>query len=217
MQTVVQHVLEFIERKRKGYVFTPSELNHLQSRSAVDQALSRLARRGAIKRLGRGVYSVPESNPLVGEVPPSAGRVAEALARGTGAQLQVSEAAAANEVGLTTQVPGRLTYWTNGTPRTRRIGTTVIQFKRGSPRRLAGAGRAAGTVVQALRYLGPRRTNPTAIARLRQHLPESERQSLREIRNQAPEWMRPAIDRIAGTPVPEPLSASLRVPGLGAT
>ncbi len=198
MQSVVQHVLEFIRNKGKGYVFTPSELSYLPSRSAVDQALSRLARRGAITRLGRGVYSVPEFNALVGEVPPSAGRVAEALARGAGAHLQVSEAAAANEVGLTTQVPGRLLYWTNGTPRTRRIGTTVIQFKRGSPRRLAGAGRAAGTVVQALRYLGPGRVNRTAIARLRERLPESERLALREIRNQAPEWMRPAIDRIAG-------------------
>lgn len=198
MQSVVQHVLEFIVTKGKGYVFTPSELNHLQPRSAVDQALSRLARRGVIKRLGRGVYSVPESHPLVGEIPPSARQVAEALARGTGANLQVSEAAAANEVGLTTQVPGRLIYWTNGTPRTRRIGTTVIQFKRGSPRRLAGAGRAAGTVVQALRYLGPGGSSSTTIARLRERLPESERPALREIRNQAPEWMRPAIDRIAG-------------------
>ena len=173
-------------------------MSYSQSRSAVDQALSRLTRRGAIRRLGRGVYSVPEFNSLVGGVPSSAGRVAEALARGAGAHLQVSEAAAANEVGLTTQVPGRLTYWTNGTPRTRRIGTTVIHLKRGSPRRLAGAGKVAGTVLQALRYLGPGRVNRRAIAHLREHLPESERQALGEIRNQAPEWMRPAIDRIAG-------------------
>ncbi|MFN0180187.1 MAG: DUF6088 family protein [Gemmatimonadales bacterium] len=198
MQSIMQLVLEFIDDKGGGYVFTPTELSYLPSRSAVDQALSRLVRRGTINRLGRGVYAIPESNPLVGEVPPSASRVAEALARATGAHLQVSEAAAANEFGLATQVPGRLTYWTDGSPRTRRIGSTVIQLKRGSPRRLAGAGRAAGAVVQALRYLGPRRTNSTTIARLREHLPESERQSLREIRNQAPEWMRAAIDRIAG-------------------
>ena len=143
MYNTANKVLEQINKMGHGYVFTPADFNNLPSRQAVDQALSRLVRRGVVRRLGRGVYWVPETNPLVGEVPPESAQVAEALARGSGATLQVSEAAAANRVGLTTQVPARKVYWTNGTPRTRRIGNTIIQLKRGSPRRLVGAGRQA--------------------------------------------------------------------------
>jgi hypothetical protein len=123
--------------------------------------------------------------------------VAEALARARGETLQVSEAAAANALGLTTQVPGRVVYLTSGTTRTRRLGNTVIRFKRAAPRRLAGAGTPAGTAIQALRYVGPEGVNARAIERVRQALPRKERRRLRELLPLTPGWMRPAIMSIA--------------------
>jgi hypothetical protein len=186
-----------IAKRGRGHVFTPAEFLHLGSRAAVDQALSRLTRAGYIRRVTRGVYAYPERNALVGEIPPSPAAVAEALARAQGAQAQVSEAAAANALGLTTQVPGRVVYLTNGTPRTRRVGNTIIQFKRAAPRRLAGAGTPAGMVVQALRYLGPSGVNEHVIEALRERLPRRHRQGLRALVTVTPAWMRPAIERIA--------------------
>jgi hypothetical protein len=196
-QSIANRLLNEITRRGRGYVFTPTEFLHLGSRAAVDQALSRLTRAGKVKRVARGVYVYPERNSLAGELPPSPSAVAEALARAQGAETQVSEAAAANALGLTTQVPGRLVYLTNGTPRTRRIGHTVIQFKRAAPRRLAGAGTPAGAVVQALRYLGPTRINESVVEELRRVLPRSQRRALRALLPLTPAWMRPTILRIA--------------------
>lgn len=196
-QSLENRLLNAIAQHGRGYVFTPTEFLHLGSRAAVHQGLSRLAKAGRIKRLARGVYVYPETNPLVGEVPPSPAAVAEALARAQGATAQISEAAAANALGLTTQVPGRVVYLTNGTPRTRRVGNTVIRFKRASPRRLAGAGTPAGTVVQALRHLGPAGANERVVEELRQVLPRKQRRALKGLLPVTPAWMRSTIEKIA--------------------
>jgi predicted transcriptional regulator of viral defense system len=197
--SVAAKLLNEVVQRGRGYVFTPAEVLHLGSRAAVDQGLSRLVKAGRITRLARGVYAYPESNPLVGEVPPSPTAVAQALARAQGAQAQVSEAAAANALGLTTQVPGRVVYLTNGTPRRRRVGNTIIEFKRASPRRLAGAGTPVGTVLQALRHLGPAGTNEQIAHKIREKLPRRQRLALRAVLPLAPAWMRPTIHTIAAT------------------
>ena len=44
--------------KHRGFVFTPKEFAHLGTRAAVDQALSRLQRRGQIRRLTRVTHSL---------------------------------------------------------------------------------------------------------------------------------------------------------------
>jgi len=163
----------------------------------VDKALSRFTKAGKVRRLARGVYVYPETNPLVGEVPPAPEAVAQAIARSRGVTAQPSEAAAANALGLSTHVPARLVYLTNGTPSTYRIGNTEIRFKRAGPRRLAGAGTLSGTVLQALRYLGPEGVSPTVVGRLRNQLPRRERRRLGELAPMTPAWMRPAVRQLA--------------------
>src|SRR5207253_1487789 len=119
-QSIANKLLNSISQHGRGWVFTPMELLHMGSRAAVDKALSRLTMAGKINRVARGVYVYPETNSLVGELPPSLPRVAQALAQARGENAQVSEAFAANSLGLTTQVPGRIVYLTGGAPRSRR-------------------------------------------------------------------------------------------------
>lgn len=195
-QSVASQVLSELNQLGRGHVFTPGEFLHLGSRASVDKALSRLAREGRIQRLAQGLYVYPETNPLVGEVPPAPQAIAEALVRSRGVTAQVSEAAAANALGVSTQVPARIVYLTNGSPTTYRIGNTEIRFKRAGPRRLAGAGTLAGTVLQALRYLGPEGISPSVIERLRNQLHARESQRLNELVPMTPAWMHPAVRQL---------------------
>lgn len=196
-QSVVQQVLKYARRRGHGGVFTPRDLLQFGSRAAVDQALSRLARTGRIQRLARGLYQLPLEHPVVGQVPAAPRQVAEALARSSGAVLQPSGAEAANRLGLTTQVPGRAVFWTSGSTRRRRVGGTEVVLKQGRPGRLAGAGTPAGTVVQALRYLGPDNLTDEVIATVREKLKPAERRSLREVWKLAPGWAHGALRQIA--------------------
>lgn len=197
MQTVANNVLKAFKAAEVGYVSTPSELARkgLGTRAAVDQALSRLVRSGELRRVGRGLYCRPNRHPLVGEVPPKPEAIAAALARGTGEKAQISEGQAANLLGMSPQVPGRLVYWTNGTPRVRRVGNTVIEFKRGAPKRLVGAGSAAGAAVQAVRYLGAERAHE-AVETLRSRLSAEERRELRKLAPNTPAWVGEVVKEI---------------------
>lgn len=199
MESIATKILRAIKRKGPGYVFTPDELLSLGSRAAVDQALSRLARSGEIRRLGRGIYDYPKISPRLGPLSPAPETIAEALARQEGVHLQTSGARAANALGLTTQVPGRLTFLTDGTPRSRRVGSQVIELKRAAPRKLRGAGTMAGTVLQALRYLGAERVDERVIQHLARRLSRDDKRELWALANVAPGWARPAIEQIVST------------------
>jgi len=174
----------------------------LGGRAAVDQALSRLVRDGALRRVARGIYDRPKKHPHLGALSPSLPRVAAAIARSTGIRLQVSGAQAANQLGLSTQVPAHLAYLTDGTTRTIRIGKQVIEFRRAAPRVLAGAGTAAGLVIQALRYLGRDGINADVVAQVRNALLDEDRKTVGKHVLIAPAWMRPTLRKIAGVKAP---------------
>ena len=101
----------------RGKAFTPIDFASLGSRNAVRVALFRLAKRGVIRRLARGVYDYPVKHPELGLLNPSPERVAEALARGSGLRLQPAGAFAANQLGLSEQVPARIVFLTDGAGR----------------------------------------------------------------------------------------------------
>lgn len=151
---ITAKIIQRIKAKGRGAIFAPSDLLDLGSRASVDQTLSRLADQGVIRRLTRGLYDYPKISARFGMVQPSIDEVARALARKDRHVLLVSQAAAANQFGLSTQVPSKPIYITDGPTRTRTVGTQFIQFRNASRKTLTGAGQTSGAVFQALRYVG---------------------------------------------------------------
>ncbi len=197
MKKIQDQVLARIRAKRRGAVHVPADFLDLGGRAAIDQALARLARAGTIRRLARGVYDFPKQPPRLGALSPSLARVAAAIARSTGSQIQGSGAQAANQLGLTTQVPAQVVYLTDGPTRTIRVGNRSIAFRHAAPRKLAGAGTAAGVVMQALRHLGRDGVTSDVISQIRQVLSDDDRASVNRHAAMAPAWMRPALEAIA--------------------
>lgn len=199
-----------VERLGRGAVFVTRELLGLGSRAAVDEALSRLTKEGVIRRLGRGLYDYPRLHPALGPVPADADLVAAALARKTGSRIQSTGARAANALGLSTQVAARPVYLTDGRRRAVQVGGQTIELRHASPRSLAGAGRIEGTVIQALRHLGPEQIGADIIERLRQTLTPREKAALRREALSAPGWLIPTLLEIAR---PEAKAIQAGVPG----
>ena len=197
MASIRDQVFRRLRAKGRGTVFGPSDFLDLGSRAAVDQALSRLARSGKIRRLARGVYDYPKTHPHFGALSPSLDRVAAAIARATGSTIQLSGAHAANLLGLSTQIPAHLVYLTDGPPRKVRVGNQMIEFRHAAPRKLAGAGTPAGTVLQALQYLGRAGMTDDLVRRLQRTLDPADKASLRRHARSAAAWARPAITQIA--------------------
>ena len=184
----------------RGGVFTPSDFLDVAARAAVDQALSRLVKNGKLRRLARGLYDFPKVHPKLGPLSPALDDVAQALARETGSQVQISGARAANALGLTTQVPARSTYLTDGPSRRVVLGKRVVDLRHASPKHLIAPGSAAGTVVQALRHVGHvRAADVVQIAARR--LSANDKKTLASSAVLAPEWMRSTLVSIANAAV----------------
>jgi hypothetical protein len=180
----------------RGGVFTPSDFLDVAGRAAVDQALSRLARGGKLRRLARGLYDFPRTHAKLGALSPSPDDVAQALARETGSVVQIAGARAANALGLSTQIPAQSIYLTDGPSRRVLLGKRVIDLRHASPKHLIAPGSPAGTVVQALRHLGPvRATDIVQVASAR--LSPVDKKALGNSATQAPAWMRPTLVAIA--------------------
>jgi hypothetical protein len=59
-QSIDSRILARIRARGRGSVLVPGHFLDLGSREAVDIALHRLARKGTIRRLARGVYDFPK-------------------------------------------------------------------------------------------------------------------------------------------------------------
>jgi len=196
--SVPDRILKRARARGRGYVFTPSDYLDVAGRSAIDQALSRLAKSGQLRRLARGLYDFPKVHPKLGPLSPTPDDVAQALARETGSQMQISGARAANALGLSTQVPAKSTYLTDGPSRRVVLGKRVVDLRHASPKHLIAPGSPAGTVVQALRHVGAVRAADVARVAARRLSP-NDKKTLASTAAQAPAWMRPTLLSIANT------------------
>lgn len=194
--SVSDRVMKRVRASGRGSVFTPSDFLTVAGRSAVDQALSRLVKGGQLRRLARGLYDFPKLHPKLGPLSPAPDDVAKALARETGSQVQISGARAANALGLSTQVPAKNTYLTDGPSRRVVLGKRVVDLRHASPKHLIAPGSPAGTVVQALRHVGPVRAADVAQIAAR-HLSPNDKKALASTALHAPAWMRPTLVSIA--------------------
>ncbi len=196
-QSIDSRILARIHGRGRGSVFVPSDFLDLGSREAVDLALHRLARKGTIRRLARGVYDFPKAHPVLGLLAPSPDSVARALAGRDRTRLQPAGAYAANILGLSEQVPAKAVFLTDGPSRTVKIGPTTIQLRRTTPRNMEAAGRLSGLLMQALRELGEEHITPERREHLKRTLPADKRRELLKDLRLAPAWMHPIFRELA--------------------
>src|SRR4051794_13706459 len=124
MNAIQDKILDQIRRQVRGKIFIPKDFLHLGSRAAADKSLSRLVKGGEVQRLARGLYHSPQVNERIGiPLAPDLDEIADALGRQTGSRVVPSGAVAANRLGLSTQVPAKPVYLTDGRTRQVRIGS----------------------------------------------------------------------------------------------
>lgn len=178
-----------IEGMPIGEPFRPTAFLECGTRASVDQTLTRLIKGGTIARVARGVFVRPEVSRFVGNVMPEPGKVAEAIAKTTGAVVQVHGAEAARKLELTTQAPTQPVFVTSGPSKRIRMGAMEIRLQHICPRKLALAGRPAGLALAAMWYLGKKEVTPSLIEKIRRKLSSNEFEALKSATHAMPAWM----------------------------
>ena len=195
MQRLTEQILAHAKRLPEGAPVAAKSLLHLGNRAAVDQALSRLAERGQLLRAGRGVYLLPITSRF-GTRAPSVEQAVEALASQRGEVIVSSGAAAANSLGLTTQVPVRSVYLTSGRTRKMSLGKQIVELRHAPRWQLAMAHRPAGQAVRALAWLGPARAE-SALQTLKRKLPPAAFSELVAAAPQLPTLLARSVGKVA--------------------
>jgi len=193
MQTVAEKILSEAKTLPEGALISAKEFFHLGSRAAVDQALKRLKERKELMPLYRGVYVRPVKTRF-GTRAPAAEKVVERFAATRAETVVAHGAAAANSLGLTTQVPAKLVYLTSGKNRRLKLGAQVVEMKHAPQWMLLPLHRAAGEAVRALAWIGEHRASE-ALTTLKHTLPQSTVNELIAVRPALPGWLSKSISQ----------------------
>src|SRR5271157_3556455 len=198
MQTKHDQILAKIERLGPGKAFLAKDFLDIASRTMIDVTLASLAQSGKIRRVRRGLYDVPKVNPaLGGELSPDIDEAARALARRQRWKIVPEGSWAANLLGLSTQVPSKNIYLTDGPNNEVLIGRRSIHFKHARPKAMAGLEGKFALVVQALRYLGKEGVGPREIEKLRSALSPVEKRRLVKDARFGVDWIYEVAKKIA--------------------
>lgn len=165
--SIHSQIFRKITRIPPGKPLFPADFKGLGSEAAIKMALMRLAREGKLARIAHGIYVVPKEDSRLGKIPPSLEEVAQAIAKRDHARIRPAGATALNSLGLSTQVPMRLVYITDGAARHIRVGKRSIKFKPASPRNLAYKGKISGMIVQAFKELGKKGVTDEVITKVK--------------------------------------------------
>ena len=187
METLAKQVLKQAARLPEGTPLVAKELLHLGTRAAVDQALARLVNRGELLRAGRGVYVLPVSGRF-GVRAPSTAKMVAALAKQRGETIVRHGAAAANALGLTTQVPTREVYLTSGTSRHLQLGSQPVELRHAPAWQLVLPGSPAGDVIRAMAWMGRERAHEVS-RRLRGRVAPAALREAASARSRLPTWL----------------------------
>ena len=184
-----------ILKKRKGWCFTPKDFTDLGSSEAIRVSLHRLESKGVIRRLTHGLYDYPKKDKQLGIMPPNIEKVVAALSEKYKILTQPSGAYAANLLGLTEQVPGKIVLLTDGATKVVKIGKREIHFKKTTPKNMKVAGSVSGLIIQSLRFLGKANVDSKTIKRIKSKLNKKDKILLKQDADLAPVWIAKIIKK----------------------
>jgi len=187
--SVEDQILKRIRDNKRGKIYFPANFSEIGGSNAIHQALGRLEEKEYIIRLANGIYLYPKVDKELGVLYPPIDEIAIAIAKRDKARIIPTGVQALNKLGLSTQVPMKVVYLTDGAQRSIKIGNQTIKFKKVTPKNLAAKGEISGLVIQALREIGNTKVNPEQKMRIIELLQKENPDHVKYDARLAPEWI----------------------------
>ena len=175
-----------------GWCFTPMHFSDLGSNASIRKALSQLEKQKLFAKHW-GLYDYPKKHDTLGIIPPDLNEVARAIAEKDGVLIQPAGAHAANLVGLSMQVPGRIIFLTEAASKKVKIGNQEIIFKKTTKKNMLSAGTREGLLIQALKNLGKDHIDQKARKQIAKFLENSPKEEIKRNMKFAPVWIRALV------------------------
>ena len=187
MPSSPEQIMTYATTLPESSLLHPKVLLHLGTRAAIDQALSRLAKKGRLMRVCHGIYVCPVETRF-GPRPPAVEKIVSSLSALWGEIIVPCGGAAANALGLTTQMPVQSVYLTSGPNRKLTLGELTVGLRHAPRWQLAAPYRPAGEAVRALSWLGPDEV-ATSLEVIGRKLSPEDLEELAALRAIMPTWI----------------------------
>ena len=189
-QTTEYNILIKIRKAARGTLFFTDDFLSFGSAKAVSKVLERLVISNELQRVARGIYARLASDPYLGLLKPTTEDIAEAIRRRDKARIIPTGSLALNALGLSTQVPINVVYYTDGSARKIELGNQRIVFKKTSPKNLSAIGKISSLVILALKEIGQGNVTEEELKIILSHLKKEDPYRLEHDIKIAPEWIR---------------------------
>jgi len=197
-EAYIDQIYNRIISEKPQKVFVISDFCDLMDYGTAKKSLSRLENNNKIQKIMRGVYYNPRYSQLIQEYEkPSVDEVAKAIARNFKWTIAPSGNTALNQLGLSTQVPAKWIYFSDGPYKTYKIGEQELEFKHRTNKEISGMSEKTILVIQALKELGEEQITENVIQKLKRQLTNEEKRTLLDESKQTTVWIFNVIKKIA--------------------
>lgn len=186
---IESQILAKMRQTKAGKLFFPDMFSDLAENTAIRKALQRLTEKGSITRVAQGIYVIPQNSSLVGKIMPGAEAVAAAIAKRDKIRIVPTGYQAQYLLGLSTQIPIKVVYLTDGVQRIIHVGKQTINFKKTAPKTLAAKGEISSLVIQALKTIGKEYVTETEKNLVLNHLKNEKQELIKHDLKLAPQWI----------------------------
>lgn len=187
--------LKAIENKvNKGEIFFIADFTELGNYEAVRKSLQRLTKDKSIERIAKGIYFLPKKHERLGIIYPHAEQIAKAIAKRDKARIIATGSTALNLLGLSTQIPLKVVFLTDGSARKIKVGKQTIEFKKTNPKNLSIEHRLTNLVIQGLKAIGEKNVTQEQLQQIQSIIDQSDERDLvyQNLKN-APVWIQKII------------------------
>lgn len=184
-----QIIIKRINTFPRGEIFFPDSFDDIGNADSVRQSLSRICRDGLIIRLAKGIYLFPQIDGDLGVLYPSVKSIARAIAQRDRSRIIPTGLFALNQLGLSTQVPMKVVFLSDGMPRTIKIGNQTIVFKHTNPKSLSMKGDITTLATAALKEIGKANVTAEQVAVIHKILSQESPDIVLHDARLAPEWI----------------------------
>ncbi len=167
--TISNKIENIIKQSEKGRLIFISDFSELNNYDTVRKSLQRLAKKGLIIRISKGIYYYPKKDKILGILYPSIDEIGKSIAKRDKARIIPTGAFAQHLLGLSNQIPMNVIYLTDGSARKIKIGKQIIVFKKTSPKNLSYENQLSSLIIQSLK------------SKKENNITEKEKQILKEI------------------------------------
>jgi len=187
--------LTTIKKKvNKGEIFFIADFTELGNYEAVRKSLQRLTKDKSIERIAKGIYFLPKKHERLGIIYPHAEQIAKAIAKRDKARIIATGSTALNLLGLSTQIPLKVVFLTDGSARSIKVGNQTIQFKKTNPKNLSIEHRLTNLIIQALKAIGEKNVTQEQINKIQMVIDQiGEREIIYQNLKNAPVWIQKTI------------------------